>query len=354
METIRCSPILVCRTKYIDYPTGKPFCCPNDLSLKNFELLIAMMSNGDNLSPTIRSCRIFINDGTHCIIGKYGKLSVFLNNTNMEIDLSLDKATGGREPWGFIGAVIRTSDFIAFGNGFDLSDNYYTNVYVEYLYKEHWLEQQFTGTYHYPYVDETVQLIYAENSEIIKLENGYIIETDDKNLLLFAFALECALKGEKISFCTNAEYNASRLISENKVSAVTVSTKNLGMHKVELQKPKKEMQKIEESKQKDVYYTHEQEGKHIYEETQEQPSNIGYYKIPLFNLYLGCEKIENCESIVECIFGNRRLFLTKQVNIESQTPKKAECRSDKSVSTEKQKFNSEKRQDNSTKNNYKF
>jgi hypothetical protein len=351
METIKCSPILVCRTKYIDYPTGKPFCCPEDLSLKNFELLVSMMSNGDNLSPTIRSCRIFINDGTHCIIGKYGKLSVFLNDTDESIDLSLDKPTGGREPWGFIGAVIKTNDFIFFGKVFDLSDNYYATAYKKYLYNEHWLEQQFTGTYHYPYVEETVKLIDVENTDTINSQNAYIIETDDKNSLLFAFSVESALKGERISFCTNAEYNASRLISQNHVDIVTVSTKKLDMHKAELQKPQKEMQKeivVENDNKKESEYSYKEKKTEREEYSNKQQRDIHYRKIPLFNLYLGYEKIENNKSIFEFIIGNHRCFLTKQLPTEE-----SRINSKTSFKTNKSSFNN-KNYSNLDKDKYKF
>ena len=323
METIRCSPIIICRTKYIDYPTGRPFCCPEDLSLQNFELLISMMNNGQNLSHNITECKIFINDNNHCIIGKYGYIEdVIDKTTNFSLDFMLDNV---KPAWGFIGAVIKTNDFISFGKSFDLLDSCYTNAYIEYLYKEHWLEHQFTGTYHYPYVEETVQLISTENSEITKSDNGYIIETDDKNSLLFSFAVECALKGEKISFCTNAEYNASRLISENKVDIVTVSTKNLGMHKTALQKPKKEIQKedvvIEKDSEHKIVHSFDNKERIKSEQEeeyyQEQQQNIRYCKF--FGMYWCLEKTENNESLFEIILGNRRFFCTKQLPTEKRS-----------------------------------
>jgi hypothetical protein len=356
METIICSPLLICRTKYIDYPTGKPFCCPEDLDLRNFELLVAMMRNGDNLSPIIRSCKIFINDGVHCIIGKYGKLSVFLTNTDKAIDLSLDKATGGREPWGFIGAVIKTSDFISFGKGFDFPDSYYLNTYEKYLYYDHWIEQQFIGTYHYPYVEEAIELIDITNSNPGKSENGYIIEIDDKNSSLFTLAVECALKGEKVSFCTNAEYNASRLIFENKVDIVTVSAKNLNMHKAELQKSKKKTQKkekFEETEQKDTDFDTEKRYDNVNENNvmqNEFKQDIHYFK--LFSLYCGYGKIENSSTLFEFRLRNYCFFCSKEIN--QQFFQKEKSVVDKNIPFRKSKIDFKKNKNNSNKGKYKF
>ena len=164
----------------------------------------------------------------------------------------------------------------------------------------------------------------VENSEITKSENNYIIDSDDKNSLLFAYAIECALKREKISFCANAEYNASRLISKNEVDIVTVSIKNLGMHKTALQKSKKEIQKnevvIEKKNKNKIVPSFDNKEKTESEQEeyhQEHQRDIRYCKF--LGMYWCIEKIENKESSFEFILGNRRFFCTKQIPTEKHS-----------------------------------
>lgn len=245
MIKIKSSPVILCRTKYIDYKE-QGFIWPQDFNRETFNLLVHLMHNGHNLG-SIESNKVFIHDGTHCLIGKIG----FLNNLLSEklaksIDLSLDKEREGRMSWGFIGVAIRINDFIHNKSNIDLSDDYYSYLYKAYLYDNHWLDREpINGPYNYPYEDVCFVEKNIEQNTLNKFNTGkeWILESDKCNEELFNLAIYKALQNEIVSYCSNAEYNAHQLIREHKVNIVTASDSNLGLLRSVMKSPTVESRK---------------------------------------------------------------------------------------------------------------
>ncbi|MFI3305296.1 MAG: hypothetical protein R3Y68_02140 [Rikenellaceae bacterium] len=235
---IATSPIILCRVKNIDYRDAI-YAYPKELSEDTITLIKAMMDNGNALNQHVDNLKIFINDGIHCIIGKCALVKSLIKKEG--IDCDLDKM-GGRAAWGFIGCVIKTSDFIVANSHIDIPEEFITIAYEKY-YQDHWLDcEPAKGPFDYGYNDYEFNILSFDRTQIdkIKMTDHYILEGDSYNESLYIYAIDCTLKGNNIAFCTNADYNANKLISSKKVQIVTARESMLPLLRSEIKRQKDE------------------------------------------------------------------------------------------------------------------
>lgn len=216
---MKVSPLMICRTKYVDYH-NPVFCAASNLNEDLQKRLHDIIINGNNLKFA-DECKVFISDSTHVVIGKV----MYIKKLNLSLDDSLDKETLGRSAWGFIGGSINRSEYVNAGQLLDLPDDYYKNVYIHYLYNNHWLEDKFQGPYIYNPLD--VHMMLLDDASEPFVENIVPIYPDKLNNTIFCIAIKKTLKGENTSFCSNEEFNAATAINKKALTLATVSDSNI-------------------------------------------------------------------------------------------------------------------------------
>lgn len=103
------SPILICRTKYVDYQ-NPVFCAPPDMDDAVLHHLHDDIIKGNNIKVIDNhENKVFISTHQWILIGKIMEIC----QLGKSLDTSLDKEEGGRSAWGFIGGVISRKDYIA-------------------------------------------------------------------------------------------------------------------------------------------------------------------------------------------------------------------------------------------------
>ena len=340
MIKIKASPIILSRVKKIDY-RQEVYVYPNDLSNNIIKLITDIMSNGDSLRDGVSHGMVFINNGSHCIIGNYAEIEYL---TEQNIDYKLDKDSGGRPVWGFIGCAIKTTDFIEANSIIKLTNDYYTSVYMKF-YHEHWLDNEpATGPYDYGYNECDFDIKEVDKTAFSKftLSKGYILEEDNQNDILYAYTMDYALKGNNIAFCSNADYNAHKLIISDKVQIVTVKKTMISMLRTEInnyQKHRIEEQKNERSQTEESNYT-QYNNKPELEQNNDTQFDKGTYKggnraIRKFGFTIGRKRygifiedqhatINDCEITPKINSIPKGVDIKKeQVNVKTNTKKKS-------------------------------
>ena len=216
---MRVSPLMICRTKYVDY-NDPTFCAASNLDINLQKKLHDIIINGNNLKFA-DECKVFISDSTHIVIGKV----LYIKKLNLNVDDSLDKESGGRSAWGFIGGSINRTEYVNAGQLLDLPEDYYKNVYTQCLYDNHWRENDFRGPYIYEPLDINMMLL-DDISEPFA-ESAIPIYPDKYNKKIFCLAIKKTLEGGKISFCSNEEFNAANAIDKKALTFATVSDNNI-------------------------------------------------------------------------------------------------------------------------------
>lgn len=217
--TMRVTPLMICRTKYVDY-NDPVFCAAPDLDVDLQKKLHDIIINGNNLKFA-NECKVFISDSTHVVIGKV----VYIKKLFLTIDDSLDKESDGRSAWGFIGGSINRSEYVDSGQLLDLPDDFYKNVYTHCLYENHWRELDFHGPYVFEPFDVNMVLLNDTSEHFV--EGAIPIYPDKFNNTIFLLAVKKTLKGGKVSFCSNEEFNAANAINKKALTFATVSEDNI-------------------------------------------------------------------------------------------------------------------------------
>lgn len=221
-------PILICRTKYVDY-NNPVFCAPVDINYSIVKSLHDVIIKGENLRymkannlQSDKECKVFISNDQYIIIGK----ALFIRKLGDSFDVSLDKETDGRNAWGFIGGVLSRKEYVAEQKILDLPEEYYVQAYNECLYDSHWYEKEFKG----PYISKVFD-IKMETLPKLKYSLNISKETpifsSSMNDSLFRYVAEQTIEGKSVAFCSNEEFNAAKAIIEGALTYATVSESNL-------------------------------------------------------------------------------------------------------------------------------
>ena len=219
------SPILICRTKYVDYP-NPVFCSPSNVDDEVLRNLHDDIIKGNNLKVIEkRENKVFISTTQWIIIGKVTEIC----QLEKSLDTSLDKEEGGRSAWGFVGAVISRKDYVAEKDFLDLPDDYYLRAYKKYLYDEHWLEEEKDChvPYRYDAVDVQMKRIHELDFSSIVQNRDIPIFSDTLNDNVFVLAIKDTLDGKCVSFCSNEEFNAAENVSKGVLTYTTVSEQRI-------------------------------------------------------------------------------------------------------------------------------
>lgn len=219
------SPILICRTKYVDYP-NPVFCSPSNVDDEILRNLHNDIIKGNNLKVIEkRENKVFISTTQWIIIGKVTEIC----QLEKSLDTSLDKEEGGRSAWGFVGAVISRKDYVAEKDFLDLPDDYYLRAYKKYLYDEHWLEEEKDChvPYRYDAVDVQMKRIHELDFSSIVQNRDIPIFSDTLNDNVFVLAIKDTLDGKCVSFCSNEEFNAAENVSKGVLTYTTVSEQRI-------------------------------------------------------------------------------------------------------------------------------
>lgn len=237
-------PILICRTKYIDYQ-NPVFCAPKALSPIIAKNLHDDIVRGNNIKRDGGECKILISDRHQIVIGK---VLVIQKKFSDKFDTSFDKETGGRNAWGFIGGVISCDEYIKENSILDLPESYYEQAYKECLYDSHWLEDTFTGPYNSECID--VEMVSLQNANSSFEVGSVPIFSDSMNKEVFVYAIKQILKGEMVAYCSNAEYNAAQAINSGILTLATVSSNLLQTHIDTYKKYQQNQKQKQEQKRK--------------------------------------------------------------------------------------------------------
>lgn len=217
---MKVTPILICRTKYVDY-NDPVFCAPTDISNSVTKSLHDIIIKGNNLKYA-KECKVFISDNQHVIIGKV----LYIRQLDAQIDISLDKEKDGRSAWGFIGGVLQRKEYVERKQIFDLPESYYIQAYKECLYDEHWCEEKFGGPYIYGSFDVDMEVL-PDLDSMLHISNEVPIFSSSMNDSLFVYAAKQTINGKAVAFCSNEEFNASEAITKGALTYATVSESNL-------------------------------------------------------------------------------------------------------------------------------
>lgn len=217
------SPILICRTKYVDYQ-NPVFCAPPDMDDAVLHHLHDDIIKGNNIKVIDNhENKVFISTHQWILIGKIMEIC----QLGKSLDTSLDKEEGGRSAWGFIGGVISRKDYIAEDGYVDLPDTYYSHVYKKCLYDEHWLESEFNGPYRYDSIDIQMELIKGIDAYDVTHDENIPIFSDKMNDNIFVLAIKDTRDGKCVAFCSNEEFNAAINVSSGILTYTTVSDQRI-------------------------------------------------------------------------------------------------------------------------------
>lgn len=217
---MKVTPILICRTKYVDY-NDPVFCAPTDISNSITKSLHDIIIKGNNLKYA-NECKVLISDNQHVIIGKV----LYVRQLDTQFDISLDKEKDGRSAWGFIGGVLQRKEYVERKQILDLPESYYIKAYKECLYDEHWCEKKFCGPYIYGAFDIDMEVLPDLDSTLL-ISSEVPIFSSSMNDSLFAYAAKQTIKGKAVAFCSNEEFNAAEAITKGALTYATVSEGNL-------------------------------------------------------------------------------------------------------------------------------
>lgn len=284
-------PILICRTKYVDY-NDPVFCAPTDISNSITKSLHDIIIKGNNLKYA-NECKVFISDNQHIIIGKV----LYIRQLDTQLDVSLDKEKDGRSAWGFIGGVLQRKEYIERKQILDLPESYYIQAYKKCLYDEHWAEEKFGGPYTYGAFDIDMEVLPDLDSSL-HISNEVPIFSSSMNDDLFRFVAEQTIKGKTLAFCSNEEFNASEAITAGALTYATVSESNLRgqveSYKRTIAERNKAKRNTNNSDNRECTRNHEQHDKEscFYQELSTLCKNYGY------ELGLLPDKYEVCGFVV--------------------------------------------------------
>lgn len=308
-------PILICRTKYVDY-NDPVFCAPIDISNSITKSLHDVIIKGNNLKcAKVKECKVFISDNQYVIIGKV----LSIRQLDTQLDVSLDKEKDGRPAWGFIGGVLQRKEYVERKQILDLPESYYVRAYKECLYDEHWREEKFSGPYIYEAFDIDMEILPDLDSSL-HISNEVPIFSSSMNDDLFRFVAEQTIKGEAVAFCSNEEFNASEAITKGALTYATVSESNLRgqveSYKRTIAERNKAKINANSSNNGECTRNHEQHDKEscFYQELSTLCKNYGY------ELGLLPDKCEVCGFVVitgannkhrkdDCFIGKVRSFV---------------------------------------------
>lgn len=221
-------PILICRTKYVDY-NNPVFCAPVDINNSIVKSLHDVIIKGENLRymkanslQSNKECKVFISNDQYIVIGK----ALFIRKLGDSFDVSLDKEADGRDAWGFIGGILSRKEYVAEQKILDLPEEYYVQAYNECLYDSHWSEKEFKG----PYISKAfdIKMETLPNLEYpLNISKETPIFPSSMNDSLFRYVAEQTIKGKSVAFCSNEEFNAAKAIIKGALTYATVSESNL-------------------------------------------------------------------------------------------------------------------------------
>lgn len=222
---MKVSPILICRTKYVDYQ-NPVFCSPHDMDMDDavFHHLHDDIIKGNNIKfIDNHENKVFISTRKWILIGKVMEIC----QLGESLDTGLDKDEGGRSAWGFIGGVISREAYLAKDGYLDLPDTYYSHVYKKCLYDDHWFEREFNGPYRYGYIDIQMELIQGIDAYDVTHDENIPIFSDKMNDNIFVLAIKDTRDGKCVAFCSNEEFNAAKNVSSGILTYTTVSDQRI-------------------------------------------------------------------------------------------------------------------------------